>query len=175
MGIAGAVQCQLWATLQQAMTKKEAQGRVTRREQACTNTLPEHYPRPLTFWACGHPEPPLVPSYWTALDGFKDQLKRLLEEKSLAQSIMQQGIPQEFHIFCCLFYTCLLISYNALQFFHLLSNSSFTCAGWPKWVAEDFLNEFIQNDKLYLNIQVSNKEKIWTNFLLKSPQLPKHT
>lgn len=148
--MAGAVQCQLQATLQQAMSNEEAQGRVTRREQACTDTFPEHHTRPLTFWACGLPDAPLVPSNWAAFDGFKDQLKRLfeeifLEEKSLAQSIMQQGIPQLsnlmwINIFCCLFYTCLLILYDALQFFHLLNNSSFTWDSWPKRVTEAVFN-----------------------------------
>lgn len=145
VGMAGAVQCQLQAALQQTMSNEETQERVTRREQARTDTFPEHYPRPLIFQACGLPEPPLVPSYWTVLDGFKDQLKRLLEEKSLVQSSMQQGIPQLgsllwTNIFCCLFYICLLILYDALQFFHLLSNSSFTCHAWPKWVAEALFN-----------------------------------
>lgn len=92
--MAGAVKYQLWATLQQAMNNEEAQGRVTGREEACTDTFREHQPKPLTFWACGHPEPPFMPSHRTAFDGFKDQLKRLLGEKSLAQSIMQQEIPQ---------------------------------------------------------------------------------
>ena len=106
--MAGAVHCQLQATLQQAMSNEEAQGRVTSREQAFTDSFPEHHLRPLTFQACGLPEPPLVPSHWTAFDGFRDLLKKLLEEKSLGQSIMQQEIPQLSNfmwtkIFCCLF------------------------------------------------------------------------
>lgn len=57
-----------------------------------------------------------------------------MEEKSLAQSILQLEIPelstsceQISSGFVSLFYICLLILYDTLQLFHLLAISSFTC------------------------------------------------
>lgn len=55
VGMSGAVQCQPWPCLQQAMSNEVDQWRCTKREQVCTKTFPEHYPKLLTFLACGLP------------------------------------------------------------------------------------------------------------------------
>lgn len=49
---------------QQAKGNEEAQERVTRREQTCSDTFLEHYLRPLIFQACGLPEP----HFWSSSD-----------------------------------------------------------------------------------------------------------